>query len=1169
MAVRPGDAAPVPDQIETVRGLVEAPGGQLSFRDDGTIVVVFTVKQHAMCAATCALELHDVLPLTRIALATGAIESGAGGTAPIAARGVAMLAEGTTAIRLDDETAMAVEPRFELDLAGSRIVLAEPLATGTPARTNKTIGNYRIVRLLGTGGMGVVYLAEHVSLGRKAVIKFVQDRLSSTSEYVARFFTEAKTAASIKHPGIVDVFDFGNDDAGHGYIVMEFLEGESLRARLKREKPLPVDLAIALGIQIASALAAAHAAGVIHRDLKPDNLFLVPDSEAAVRLRAKVLDFGLAKVTAAPPDSGVTQTGDFVGTPLYMSPEQCRSNAEVNHRTDIYSLGCILFEMVCGQPPFVDKTVGDLIIAHNTTPPPRPRSLVIAIPPALEQVILRALAKAPDDRYATMEELGAALGRVMQATTSGDAFSETVTARAEPAPRTRRRWPAIAIAVAVAAAAAVPIAWFWHRSATTSRSTVRAGSGSHRAIAVIDLRDTSGRAGSAWLATALGEVLATGLASGGELVVIPAEDVARMKVDLGLGAGEWTPERLARVRETLGVDYAIAGNYAALGDRSGGQLRLDITLYDTATGQVVAQASDHGIETDLFAIGSRVDAVIMQELGVAAQPAVAAGAQGPLPKDPKAARLYAEGLAKVRGFELVAGRDLLVTAAGEAPDDPLIHAALAGVWSELGYDGKAGSEAKLAFDHSAGLPREQRLAIEARYRETTGQWDQAIAGYRTLFEFFPTRLDYGLALATAQTRSGDAKSAYATLDALRKLPPPLGLDPRIELSEALAAESADDTERERVHAERAATLARKSNARMLLAKALFRQGWAEWTLGRDADATAHYTEARTIFTEVGDRSGLARDLNNIALAQHRSHHDADAVKTFEEALKIARDIGDTLAQAWVLNNLAYLYVDAGQLSEGLKLYQQKLQLGAERGVPPGSQALAHANIAEILRWQGDLAGARKECETAEGLLRGLDARRYAAWAAYQLGEVLRAADDLSGSRKRLEQALGWASDTMTPAEAAEIRISLARTELAARRANEAEAAARAALDNLRSAKAGSQQVCAIAVLAEALLARDRGADANRELAATQKLPAEGVSYACRLEADLVGARAAADRAALSQVLARGQHAGFVEMQWETRIALARLSGAAADLQAVAREASAKGYQLVARHARER
>ncbi|HEY5945501.1 MAG TPA: serine/threonine-protein kinase, partial [Kofleriaceae bacterium] len=358
MVIKLGDAAPIPDQIASVKLLVEANESSLTTRDDGLLSAVWT---DAVKAAGVALELRDSLPETRIALASGKAAPAA--TDRVIDRALALLARGSERICVDEDTAALIGPKFELEHSDSRIVLVEPLASGTPALVNRVIGNYKIVRLLGTGGMGVVYLAEHITLGRKAVIKFVQDRLHQDSEYSTRFFTEAKTAASIRHPGIVDVFDYGKDEQARGYIVMEYLEGESLRTRLRRNKPMHSDLAVMLGAQIANAVAAAHAANIIHRDLKPDNLFLVPDPDSPARVRAKVLDFGLAKVTADP-SPGVTQSGNFVGTPLYMSPEQCRSKAGIDHRTDIYSLGCIVFEMVTGRPPFTDKTVGDLIIAH-------------------------------------------------------------------------------------------------------------------------------------------------------------------------------------------------------------------------------------------------------------------------------------------------------------------------------------------------------------------------------------------------------------------------------------------------------------------------------------------------------------------------------------------------------------------------------------------------------------------------------------------------------------------------------------------------------------------------------------------------------------------------------------------------------------------------------------
>jgi tetratricopeptide (TPR) repeat protein len=499
------------------------------------------------------------------------------------------------------------------------------------------------------------------------------------------------------------------------------------------------------------------------------------------------------------------------------------------------------------------------------------------------------------------------------------------------------------------------------------------------------------------------------------------------------------------------------------------------------------------------------------------------------------------------------------------------------VWRELGYDGKARLAAKAAYDVRASLPQENQLVIEAQYRETTGQWEQAIRAYRTLFEQKGPRLDYGLSLAAAQTRAGDVKAAYATLDKLRKLPPPIGTDPRIELADAAAAEAADDIERMRVSAEKAARMAKQRNARLLYAKALFREGWALWTLGDDTEADRVYHDAQRLFVELGDVSGLARTLNNLALADHRKHRDREATETFAKALALATSVDDTQAQAWVLNNWAYVLADAGDLPRALELDQQKLNLGAERGVQASSLAAAHVNIAEILRWRGDLAGARDHCETAQNLLRGLDARRFAAHGAYQCGAIDHAEDDLEGAKKWLDQAMIWASDVMTPAEAAEIRIEMARVALDAGRAAESETLARAASADLRTANEGSQQVCAIAVLAASLLAQHRTTEAAHTIAATASLPSEGVSFACRLEAELVGARVtvASDPATRADVLRhledvrrRAATATFVQLELQARLALGELAGTAgrAPLRTLAAEARKLGFTLLARKA---
>jgi eukaryotic-like serine/threonine-protein kinase len=270
------------------------------------------------------------------------------------------------------------------------------------------VGSYKIESKLGQGGMGVVYVAQHPLLKKKAVVKFLHAELSSDGELVDRFFNEARSATMIRHPGIVDVFDFGHHASGCAYILMEFLHGQALSDRIKQDGPFEASFAIAIGKQLASALAAAHEQGIVHRDLKPDNVYLVPDREAPGGTRVKVLDFGIAKLANEASGAVKTQAGVVMGTPTYMAPEQCRSAGEVDHRADIYALGCILFEMVCGRPPFRCASLGQLIAAHMFEPPPLPSSFG-PVPADLEAVILRALEKEPDDRQGSMSNLSVEL----------------------------------------------------------------------------------------------------------------------------------------------------------------------------------------------------------------------------------------------------------------------------------------------------------------------------------------------------------------------------------------------------------------------------------------------------------------------------------------------------------------------------------------------------------------------------------------------------------------------------------------------------------------------------------------------------------------------------------------------------------------------------------------
>ena len=298
-----------------------------------------------------------------------------------------------------------VGPRIWHDTGVSEAPAAAGLTIGA------TVGNYRIQEKIGEGGMGAVYLATHPLLGRKAAVKMLLPEHSKKADLVTRFFNEAKTAASLRHPALVEVFDFGFLPDGPGLHRHGLPGGREPQRRLTRVAPLAPEVAAEIARQLAAGVAAAHSQGIVHRDLKPDNIFLVPDPEQPDRERVKILDFGIAKLVlpSTVGSKGATSTGMLLGTPLFMAPEQCRGAGTVDHRADIYSVGCILYNMLTAHPPFDREGVGEILAAHLHEQVTPPRALDPSLPEALEAIVMRALSKRPEDRQQSMADLAGEL----------------------------------------------------------------------------------------------------------------------------------------------------------------------------------------------------------------------------------------------------------------------------------------------------------------------------------------------------------------------------------------------------------------------------------------------------------------------------------------------------------------------------------------------------------------------------------------------------------------------------------------------------------------------------------------------------------------------------------------------------------------------------------------
>jgi serine/threonine-protein kinase len=323
-------------------------------------------------------------------------------------------------------------------------------------------GRYLIIRRIGEGGMGAVYEAKHTLIGKRVAVKVLLEKFISKSDFVARLLQEARLASSIGHENIVDVTDFGTTDDGRSFVVMEFLDGESLAQLVIREAPLPIERSLRITRQVASALGAAHAKGIYHRDVKPENVYLVRRDDADF---VKVVDFGISKAVKQGGEDvaeqyRLTHTGLLLGTPLYMSPEQARGEEDLDHRVDIWALGVMLYECLTGEVPFrANNYLGIIsqVLTHDAPPPSQMRP-ELGIPDAVEAVVMRAMDKDRARRYQLMADLQRDIERLLAGDQNvglplpHEGFAAPAAPVAPP-----RRWP-LGLAAALALAGGVALA---------------------------------------------------------------------------------------------------------------------------------------------------------------------------------------------------------------------------------------------------------------------------------------------------------------------------------------------------------------------------------------------------------------------------------------------------------------------------------------------------------------------------------------------------------------------------------------------------------------------------------------------------------------------------------------------------------------------------------------
>jgi eukaryotic-like serine/threonine-protein kinase len=799
-------------------------------------------------------------------------------------------------------------------------------------------------------------------------------------------------------------------------------------------------------------------------------------------------------------------------------------------------------------------------------------------------------------------------------------------------PISRNRPLVTLVAVLAVAMVSVAGAYSWKEfRRARSTSAVIGASGTRaaprRSIAVLGFRNLSGRPEEAWLSTAFAEMLSTELVAGEKLRLVSGEDIARTKLELLLAdADSLSRETLTRLHKNLNSDFVVLGSYTPLGEKSDPRIRLDLRLQNTVDGETIADVAVIGSETDLSNLASQAGARLREKLRLeAVSPVEEVSVRASSPSNREAARLYSEGLTRLRLYDVLAARDLLRQATAADPKFVLAHSALAEAWSRLGYDKKAQQEVRQAYELSANLSREEKLVVEGRYRYINHENGQAIEVYRALVTLFPDNLDYGLKLARVQSRSGKGRDALTTVESLRKLAPPASEDPRIDLQEVYAWLALGDFKHQEEPLVRAVRKAKAQGSRLILVEALENQcwlfansaqpqkavdacreardisaaagdeqdeaislkSWADAIRQIDAsEAIRLYMQAQAIFLRNGSERGLPDVLNNLGNVYEELGDPATAEKMQREALASLRRLDDKGNQAAVIGNIANQRVNQGDLKGAIKLYDEALQLDRETA-DTGSTAFAIDNLANIHQFQGDLVAAKQGFEQSLATWQKNGDQNTSASAMLSLGSVLLEEADFSSTRKLYEQALVIRISAGDKLTIAETELALADLSLEEGRSPiEQEAAMRQGLEVFQQQKARDDETQAWCTLARALLAEGKGAEAKEAMQHARVLAAKSQNPAIRWQTAIGAARVetaekeashsasvTAARKELSVIITKSRELGYMGIELDARLLLAEIemtSGQTiaghAHLTAIEADAKAKGYLLIARKA---
>jgi serine/threonine protein kinase/lipopolysaccharide biosynthesis regulator YciM len=847
-----------------------------------------------------------------------------------------------------------------------------PPTSAAPSRTGfqgtlqvgSLLGNrYEILQLLGEGGMGAVYKVRDRELDRFAALKVIRPELANNPEVLQRFKQELILARQVTQKNVIRIFDLGEIE-GLKFITMDFVEGQDLRTLLREKGKFPAEDAVKIVAQVCRALDAAHSEGVVHRDLKPQNIML--DAQG----RVTVMDFGIARSLEQP---GMTQTGVLIGTPEYMSPEQAKGE-EVDGRSDLFTLGIIFYELLTGKTPFRADTAFATMLKRTQERARPPVELEPAIPRELSNVVMKCLEIEPSGRYQSAQEILHDLeaGRGQQARTLRLPRFRTV----EELPT---KWLAPALAVTLLLTVGLLFRGKIFGPGTKPKST-----GPTISLAILPFRNASGDASLDWLGSSLAEMLRTDVGQSSNLHTVSPDRLHQIVSDLRITSGaDLDPATIRRIAEFTNADQVVSGQYVKLGSA----VRIDATLQDLKGQRSTSLKAEASDDKALLGAVDQLARSIRESLRLApsAVQELKAAAFTPSSQSVEALRDYSQGLELSRQANDLEAVKRFEAATEKDPNFALAFSSLGQTYARLGYSDKAEQFSSKAVDLSGSLPPAEKYMIQATDARISNNFEKAVEAYDNLVKLMPNDAEVQLAMGAVYAGHGaldQARDHYLkALQADPKYLDALLAVGTVEWKRGNAQGSLD-------YLNRALSLAVELNNQQGKANALHAIGNAYMALNRPADALQNNEQSLEITKQIGDKKGMAASLDAMAQIYEATGKPKDAERTYQQALQIEKEIGDQADAGISMMNLGEFFQNRGQYDEALNWTKQALQIEMQVG-DQNNQAVCLNNIGNIYFSQGQYEEALIYFGQALDLVQKLNFPANLAMTLNNVGETYR------------------------------------------------------------------------------------------------------------------------------------------------------------------------------------